>query len=346
MYKSAFLGCGGRARAHAHAYQHIKRSEIVALCDMNEELLNSFGDDFGIERRYTDIHEMLDKERPDLLHIVTAPVLRGTNQLIRYPLMNIASEHEVPAAIVEKPIAVMGEDWCQLSELCQNTKTKFAVNTQLNFHPPNLELKRDVSAGRIGDIKFIDASVRSTPIDQGPHVLQLVSSYIDNSRPVKVFGQVSGGGHLDSAQPSPDHATASITYANGVRALVTFGTEGAPVISHSDSVFMHKRVCVFGKRGFVHWWMFGWERSTSEGVYESGEHDYGEQDLFGQIGLTEAMFDWLDDESKVHPTHLEQSLAEFNAILGIYHSALTNAPVELPFSPPDGLIDSLKNKLH
>ena len=85
MYKCAFLGCGGRARAHAHAYQHIKRGEIVALCDMNEELLNSFGDDFGIDKRYTDIHEMLDKERPDLLHIVTAPVLRGTNQLIRYP---------------------------------------------------------------------------------------------------------------------------------------------------------------------------------------------------------------------------------------------------------------------
>ncbi|MCZ6679460.1 MAG: Gfo/Idh/MocA family oxidoreductase [Candidatus Poribacteria bacterium] len=342
MYKCAFLGCGGRARAHAHAYEHVKRGEIVALCDMNEQLLNAFGDDFAIEKRYTDIHEMLDKERPDLLHIVTAPVLRGTNQLIRYPLMNIASEHGVPAAIVEKPIAVMGEDWRQLKELSQNTNTKFAVNTQLNFHPPNLELKRDLAAGRIGDIKFIDASARSTPIDQGPHVLQLVSSYIDNSRPVKVFGQVSGGQHLDSAQPSPDHATASITYANGVRALVTFGTEGAPEISESESVFMHKRVCVFGTRGFVHWWMAGWERGIPESGYEHGEHDYGEQDVLGQAGLTEAMFDWLDDENKVHPTHLPQSLAEFNVILGIYHSALTHAPVELPFDPPAGLIESLK----
>ena len=345
MYKCAFLGCGGRARAHAHAYEYIKRGEIVALCDMNEELLNSFGDDFGVEKRYTDIHEMLDKERPDLLHIVTAPVLRGTNELIRYPLMNIASEHEVPAAIVEKPIAVMGEDWRQLSDLCQNTKTKFAVNTQLNFHPPNLKLKADVSAGAIGDLDFIDASARSTPIDQGPHVLQLVSSYIDNSRPVKVFGQVSGGEHLDSAQPSPDHATASITYANGVRALVTFGTRGSPEISDHESVFLHKRVRVFGKRGFVHWWMFGWERNIPTDGYSRGEHEYGEQDLLGQAGLTEAMFDWLDDDEKVHPTHLEQSLAEFNAILGIYHSALTHEPVELPFDPPDGLIESLKTLL-
>ena len=91
---------------------------------------------------------------------------------------------ECPAAIVEKPIAVESEDWKQIAGLAEETKTKFVVNTQLNFHPQNLELKQDVSEGRIGELKFIDASARSTPVDQGPHVLQLVSSYIDNSRPV------------------------------------------------------------------------------------------------------------------------------------------------------------------
>jgi len=345
MYKCAFLGCGGRARGHAHAYQYIKGGELAAICDMNEELLNKFGDDFGIENRYTDVHEMLEKEKPSLLHIITAPVLRSTGEPLRFPLMNIASEHKVPAAIVEKPIAVQAEDWRQLMELSQTTQTKFAVNTQLNFHPRNLELKRDVAAGKIGDIKFIDASARSTPVDQGPHVLQLVSSYIDNSRPVKVFGQVSGSEHLDSAQPSPDHATASVTYANGVRALVTFGTEGSPKASPNESVFQHKRVAVHGTRGFVYWYMAGWERNTPEGGYDSGEHSYGEQDVLGQAGLTEAMFDWLDDDSKVHPTHLPQSLAEFNLLLGIYYSSLTRAPVELPFDPPDDIIGSLKKIL-
>ena len=71
MYKSAFLGCGGRARGHTHAYQHVKGGEIGAICDMNEQLLNDFGDDFSISKRYTDLHQMLDQESPDLLHIVT-----------------------------------------------------------------------------------------------------------------------------------------------------------------------------------------------------------------------------------------------------------------------------------
>ena len=71
----------------------------------------------------------------------------------------------------------------------------------------------------------------------------------------------------------------------------------------------------------------------------------GEQDVIAQGNLTEAVFDWLDDESRVHPTHLEQSLAEFNLLLGIYYSGITNEVIELPFDPPDGLMDQLRAKL-
>ena len=345
MFKSAILGCPGRARGHARAYEHVKRGKVAAICDLNEELLHSFGEEFGIEKRYTDIHEMLDKERPDLLHIVTSPLTRDTLEPLRYPLMNIASEHGVPGAIVEKPVAVKAEDWRDLLALSKCTKTKFSVNTQLNFHPKNLELKRDVSEGRIGDIKFIDASARLVPVDQGPHVLQLVSSYIDNTRPVKVMGQVSGAKTLGSAQPSPDHAVARIIYANGLHVSVAFGTEMGPRVLEESGNNRHKRVFVVGTRGFVHWAFDKWERSTPDGGYEGGDLDYGEQNALAQIGLTEAMFDWIEDDDKVHPTHLDQSLAEFNILLGIYQSALTNAPIELPFEPPDGLLDSLKEIL-
>jgi hypothetical protein len=47
----------------------------------------------------------------------------------------------------------------------------------------------------------------------------------------------------------------------------------------------------------------------------------------------------------VHPTHLKQSLAEFNLLLGIYYSGITNEVIELPFDPPDGLMDKLRAKL-
>jgi len=345
MFKCAMLGCGGRARGHADAYRYVKRGKLAAICDLNETLLNRFGDAFNIDARYTDLHEMLDKEKPDLLHIVTSPVGRETQKRLRVPLMRVASAHHVPAVIVEKPIAVDGEDWRELTQLSETTTTKFVVNTQLHFHPKNLELKRDVTAGKIGDVRLIEASARLTLSGQGPHVLQLVSSYIDNAPPVKVFGQVSGKQSLDSDHPAPDHAVASITYQNGVRASVMFGTEAGPKISHHDASHRHKRVAVFGTRGFVQWTMDNWERNTPMGGYESGPLDYGEQDVIAQGGLTEAVFDWLLDEKKTHPTHLKQSLIEFNLVLGIYQSGLTHAPVSLPCDPPDGIIDALKARL-
>ena len=345
MYKCAILGCRGRARAHARAYDNVKGGKLAAICDMQENLLNEFGENFGIDARYTDFDEMLSKEKPDLLHIVTAPVLRGSNERIRYPLLNQASEHGVPAVVIEKPIAVESEDWRQIHELSKHTKTKIAINTQLNFHPKNLELKRDVAEGKIGAIKFIEASARNPPVDQAPHVLQLVSSYIDNSQPVRVMGQIAGAGNLDGAQPSPANATGLVTYENGVQVSVAFGPEMAPRVLPETGSSRHKRVCVFGEKGFVHWRFESWERYTPQGGYEGGNLSYGAQNAVAQTNLTEAMFDWLDDDSKEHPTNLPQSLAEFNLLLGIYYSGLTNTIIELPFDPPDGMMDMFRERL-
>ncbi len=347
MYKTAMLGCGGRARGHADAYRFVKRGTLAAICDMNEERLNNFGDDFGISSRYTDLDEMLEKERPDVLHIVTTPVVPSSEERLRYPLMKQASDHGVPAAIIEKPVAVEGEDWKQIAELAAETKTKFVVNTQLDFHPKNLELKKDVAEGRIGEIRFIDASARSRPVEQGGHVLQLVSSYIDNSPPVRVLGQISGRQNLKSApgHPGPPHAVGHVLHENGVHVSLAFGTEMAQKASDTQGVYDHKRVFVAGTKGFVHWRFSSWERSTLDGGYESGPLNYGEQDVVAQANFTEAIFDWLDDESTVHPTHLKQSLIEFNIILGMYYSGLTNEIVDLPFEPPDGLMGLLREKL-
>ena len=111
-YRCAFLGCGPRAKGHASAYAHITRGEMVVLCDMNEERLSAFGDEFGVETRYTDLDEMLDKEKPDVVHCVTDPTLR-------VPLLTKLSEAGVPSVLVEKQGTLGGapihEDYAALT---------------------------------------------------------------------------------------------------------------------------------------------------------------------------------------------------------------------------------------
>jgi predicted dehydrogenase len=337
MLKSAFLGCGPRARAHARSYQFVSKGRAVAACDRHPEKREAFCRDFGIERSYADLHEMLENEKPDLLHVVTLPTLRVD------PL-TIASEHHVPVVLVEKPIAVSGEDYRALLELSKRTATRILVNTQLHFHSRNLELKRDVAEGRIGDVRFIDVSARSTILDQGVHVLELAHSYNSYAKPTSVFAAVSGAKTLSSKQPSVDTATATVAFANGVRAELVTGYH-APRAGTAESVYHHKRIAVYGTKGFVHWTMASWERFTPEGGYESGTHDYTTEDDLAQGVLTDSAFELCADPSRAHGTSLEHSLTQFLIILGAYVSALDRRPVELPFDPPDRLLERLKREL-
>lgn len=336
MHKCAILGCGGRAHGHADAYRHVRLGKLAAICDMDEGRLASFGERWGVSTRYTSFEEMLDKEKPDLLHIVTPPQLRVS-------LLTIASDHGVPAILIEKPIAIQGEDYAQLRELDARTRTKICVNHQLHFHPRSLEFQRAVQDGAIGELRFVEASARLNLSGQGTHILELVAAYTVGATPTGVFGNAAGGNGLETNHPGPDQCIAAINYDSGVRAQLICGTN-APRMNDLGE-HMHKRIAAYGSKGMVHWTMEWWERSRPDGSIEKGVHSYGAEDVVGQAGLTDAVLEWLDDESKAHPTRLDTSLTQFNIILGVYKSAVRHEPVTLPFDPEPGLIDALRARL-
>ena len=135
------------------------KSRLEAVCDMDESRLHPFVEKHSIPRGYTDIHEMLDTEKHDLLHIVTRPNLR-------VELLTIAHEHNVPAVLIEKPLAIDAHDFNAIATLAEETSMKIAVNHQLRFHPKLLDLLRDVEDGKIGDVKFIGGQlITNTPAE-------------------------------------------------------------------------------------------------------------------------------------------------------------------------------------
>ena len=119
----------------------------------------------------------------------------------------------------------------------------------------------------------------------------------------------------------------------------------APKANDNESIYAHKRIAVYGTRGWVQWKMSGWELFSEADGYASGEHSYAEQDERAQAALTDAAFEWAADETKLHPTRLERNLQQFNVILGGYTSALEGRPVDLPFDPPNGMLETFKERL-
>lgn len=340
MYKSVIIGVsGGRAHGHADAYQHVKRGKLVAVSARQRDKLNDFADKFDVDKRYTDYREMFEKEKPDLVQVSTPPDAR-------LEIILAAEEAGVPAIVVEKPLAIQGEDYLAIRDFAASKpRIKVAINHQLQFHPRRRHLQKLVADGAIGDIRFIEASSGMNLAYQGTHSLQAIGAF-NPAAPTTVFGQVAGANGI---QPNirehyaPDQSLAAVEYDNGVQATLRCG-ENAPRVPRGDAIYQHKRIAVYGMSGYVHWTMWGWETFIN-GVYERGEHEYPEQDVLGQAALCDAMFDWLEDDQAAHPLNLDGALVDFNVILALYASALNHKVIELPYEPEADLVQKLRNAL-
>lgn len=79
MIRVAVVGTGGIATAcHLPALQAERhRAEVVAAVDVDASRVASFCAGHGIREAYTDLGEMLSRERPDLVHICTPPFLHA-----------------------------------------------------------------------------------------------------------------------------------------------------------------------------------------------------------------------------------------------------------------------------
>ena len=336
MYKCAIVGVSGsRAAGLAEAYAHVRRGRLVAVSARTQDKLDAFGDRFGVVARYTDYAEMFEQEKPDLVHVNTPPN-------VRLEVFQAAEAAGVPALLVEKPLAIEGEDYCAIRAFAAVCKTKIAINHQLQFQPRRAYLQRFVQDGKIGAVRLIEASARMNMAYQGTHSLQAIGAFNPDAAATSVFGQVSGAEGLQESPKyhyAPDQTLAAIDYDNGISGLLRCGLNAPHVID--GPVHMHKRVAVYGTRGHIIWTMWSWETSA-DGHFAAGRHDYYAEDILGQAAMTEAMFDWLANDAARHPLNIQTALSDFGIVLGIYTSALRHAPAPLPIEPPDHLIEQLR----
>ena len=70
-YRIGILGCRGRGTAAARAYHAHPRTEIVGLCDLVQERLDTLGEEVDVTARFTDLDEMIRQIQPDIVAIPT-----------------------------------------------------------------------------------------------------------------------------------------------------------------------------------------------------------------------------------------------------------------------------------
>jgi predicted dehydrogenase len=189
MTRVAVIGVGSMGRNHVRVYTEMPEVELVAVVDANTNAVEQIGHRYHVPT-YTDVCEMLEKERPDAVSI--AVPTSGHFTVAMHALR--AGCH----VLVEKPIAATLEDAEVLIRTAEQCDRLLMVGHIERFNPAVMELRRRLRegmAGRIYKIHTERLSPYPSRIQDAGVVIDLASHDIDlmrhlmNDEIVRLYGE-------------------------------------------------------------------------------------------------------------------------------------------------------------
>ena len=341
-YRVNILGCRGRGTAAALAYHAHPRTEVVGLCDLVEERLNTLGDRLGVSGRFTDLDEMIRQTAPDIVAIPT-----GTEY--HYDLCMRVLEHGVHIE-VEKPMCI---DLVQADAVIAKAEAKnvqVAVHHQGRVGAAMHAIANAYKAGKIGQLRYIYGSGKGYYagyglMNIGTHMVNNIIKFGGHCR--SVAAQATTDGHPitpEDVLPSPsgmgtiacEHITAALQFDNNVSgtllqhrfdrmdttayAMELYGTEGR----------------LFWKNGNA-WWL------PQPHFLPDGTHDRWEalplvylEHYDPEKGAAEEDYRFVDeyvqalDEGRTHECSGYEGRHVLEVLMGIFESAAYGLRVNLP----------------
>jgi predicted dehydrogenase len=337
MYRAAIVGCGPRAIGHAEAYAHVASGRLVAACDVDRSRLNRFCDRFSLEERFTDLRQMLESVRPDLLHVVTTPERTEI----------IAQIIPVPprAILMEKPLACRPSAGYAILNACRRAGVPLYLNHQLRHHTPFQRVREAILGGEIGELVGLRATSKGRLFEQGTHLLDLLSYLQDDVPARSILAQAEGPASFRQNHPSPENILMSLRWRDEVPVTVESGP-ASPTWRGEPDFWRNKAVEAIGTRGFIAsssnhgWWMVNQRGTFGE------EQAYDPEDLVAQARLTEGIFRAFQEPESRHLNRPELSSIAFDLAHAALQSALERRRITLPADPvPDAVFDGLQAEL-
>ena len=136
------VGVGSIAELHAKGYSKDKRAEIVAVCDLDEDLAIRRALEWNARNYYTDFEDMLRDPNIDAIEIITPNYLHGR--------MAIAALNAGKHVSVERPIATTIEEADRVIRAARAAGKTLQVYEPALFYKPLLDTRNLIDAGEIG----------------------------------------------------------------------------------------------------------------------------------------------------------------------------------------------------
>ena len=148
MIRWGLIGCGDIARKRvAPALNNSANSTLVAVSRANRDLLDTFADEFGAEKRYADWRELVVDEDIDAVYVAT-PVHLHEQQ-------TIAAAEAGKHILCEKPMALNVAQCDQMISACNDNAVKLGIAYYRHFYPVVRRVKEIIESGEIGVPVFV-----------------------------------------------------------------------------------------------------------------------------------------------------------------------------------------------
>lgn len=131
-------------------YQKHPNTNMLAICQRNEQKLNEVGDAFGVSKRYTDYSELLKDPEIDAVHINT-PIQNHAEQ----SLAALRAGKHVACTV---PMATTAEECRQIVEAVKETGLTYMMMETVVYSREFLFVKDLYDKGELGKIQFLRAS--------------------------------------------------------------------------------------------------------------------------------------------------------------------------------------------
>lgn len=141
--KVAITGCGSIADLHGACIEQLSEHQLVACNDMKQERAERFAARFG-GTTYVDLDEMLELEKPDVLHICTPHYLHVP--------MAVKALKKGIHVYLEKPAAISSEQYEQLYKAVQETDCFLGISYQNRYNLCVQKAKDILLMDKVGEL--------------------------------------------------------------------------------------------------------------------------------------------------------------------------------------------------
>jgi len=140
----AIVGCGAQAKQHVRVLKAMNAFNLVALCDVDKRALAIASDEWNLPHTYTNFDEMLEREKLDLISILTPPQT--------HVQLAIGAVDRGISLLVEKPLTLLASEAELILKHLENSSAKLTVNYNGLFSKTMLKALSLVRSGGIGDV--------------------------------------------------------------------------------------------------------------------------------------------------------------------------------------------------